>query len=82
VEEEGDGEENETNVFDGRTLMVYLLLSREEGETEAPYGAASGPSSRRSKKKKKNVHEESDTRHKLLCEDICDLDSEDDNEFF
>lgn len=53
MEEEGDGEENETNVFDGRTLMVYLPLSREEGETEAPYGAASGPSSRRSKKKGK-----------------------------
>jgi hypothetical protein len=52
VEEEGDGEENETNVFDGRTLMVYLPLPR-EGETEAPYGAASGPSSRRSKKKRK-----------------------------
>jgi hypothetical protein len=34
------------------------------------------------KKKGKNVHEESDTRHKLLCEDICELDSEDDNEFF
>jgi hypothetical protein len=34
------------------------------------------------KKKGKNVHEESDTRHKLLCEDICDLDSEDDNEYF